>query len=259
MAVLLGCSQSGSTAATDAGLISDIVRVTSDVSDPADTLVVDDLQPTDAVEPAADLVAMSDAGVPDIGPRRISDFGPARQMRRSCPAATDGDPSIPAPRLLFPTSTMRVTSQRPTLDLALPAGVDGARVELCHDPCCNRPIATVDATGGHVRPTEALPPGVVFWRARGRIGDRVGREVSFTWEFGVRHRDTPTDTAWGVIKDINGDGFDDVVTAFQGVIDAAMQIYWGGSDLLHGSRLRRFGIQGTSLAVAVGDYPPVSG
>ena len=113
------------------------------------------------------------------------------QARASCAEITDGDPAIAAPRLVFPMSPMRVTSQRPTLFWTLPPGVDGARVELCRDRCCTEVLQTIDAVGSSVRVPEALRAGVVFWRARGRVGARHGRDTSFTWEFGVRHRDAP--------------------------------------------------------------------
>ncbi|MEZ4390396.1 MAG: hypothetical protein R3A48_04810 [Polyangiales bacterium] len=60
----------------------------------------------------------------------VDDFGPARQMRASCPAVTDGDERIAAPRLLFPMSPMRATSQRPTLFWSLPPRMDGAHRAL---------------------------------------------------------------------------------------------------------------------------------
>ncbi|MEZ4390394.1 MAG: FG-GAP and VCBS repeat-containing protein [Polyangiales bacterium] len=179
----------------------------------------------------------------------VEDFGPPRQMRAICPAVTDGDETIAAPRLLFPMSPMRATSQRPTLFWSLPPGVDGARIELCRDRCCTQRIATLDVTGSSARPPQALPPGVVFWRARGRIGARVGRDTSFTWEFGVKHRDAPTDTAWGTIKDFNGDGFDDLIDPRSG-----FRVYWGGTDGLLASRFQTF-VQGpTQNRAEVGDF-----
>lgn len=122
-----------------------------------------------------------------------------------------GDPSIAPPRPLRPLSVSRVTSQRPTFQWALPEGTTGARVEVCADRCCIRVLQTIDAEGSTVRPTVALPPGVVFWRMFGRRGGDVGSRPSYTWEFGVRRRDAPGDTSWGTIRDFDGDGYDDVV------------------------------------------------
>jgi hypothetical protein len=121
-----------------------------------------------------------------------------------------GDPTIAPPRPIRPLSVSRVTSQRPTFQWVLPEGTTGARVEMCADRCCIRVLQTIDAEGTTVRPTTALPPGVVFWRMFGRRGTVVGSRASYTWEFGVRHRDAPNDTSWGTIRDFNGDGFDDL-------------------------------------------------
>lgn len=185
----------------------------------------------------------------------VEDFGPARQRRASCPSVTDGDESIAAPRLIFPMSPMRATSQRPTLFWSLPPGVDGARIELCRDRCCTQRITTLDATGSSARPPQALPAGVVFWRARGRVGTRVGRDTSFTWEFGVKHRDAPTDTAWGTIKDFNGDGFDDLIDAISSQTRfGQLRVYWGAADGLLGSRYHAASIDYDSDEGGVGDF-----
>jgi hypothetical protein len=122
-----------------------------------------------------------------------------------------GDPTIAPPRPVRPLSVSRVTSQRPTFQWILSEGTTGARVEVCADRCCTRVIQTLDAEGTTVRPTTALPPGVVFWRIFGRRAGVVGSRASYTWEFEVRRRDAPHDTSWGTIRDFNGDGFDDLM------------------------------------------------
>ena len=204
--------------------------------------------------------AMQDVISRDIEVLRAPDaplvwsFGPPRQMRANCPAVTDGEEGIAAPRLLFPMSPMRATSQRPTLFWRLPTAVDGARIELCRDRCCTQRITTLDVTGSSVRPPTALPPGVVFWRARGRVGTRFGRETSFTWEFGVKHRDAPTDTAWGAIKDFNGDGYDDLFDNTDGDFLAASRIYWGGADGIEAARFQQFESPVGSTWVSTGDF-----
>jgi hypothetical protein len=121
-------------------------------------------------------------------------------------------PWIGRPRLLAPQSGMRVTSQRPTLRWMLPSGIDRARVELCTDRPCARMLAQQEVRADRWRPSAALPAGVVFWRVRGLDSAGAVRWTSATWEFGVRHRDLGVDTSYGVLKDFNGDGYDDVVT-----------------------------------------------
>jgi len=122
-----------------------------------------------------------------------------------------GDPSIAPPRPILPHSVSRVTSQRPSFHWALPDGTTGARVEVCADRCCTRVIQTLEAEGTTVRPTATLPPGVVYWRMFGRRAGVTGSRASYTWEFGVRRRDTPVDSSWGTIRDFTGDGYDDLL------------------------------------------------
>lgn len=115
------------------------------------------------------------------------------------------------PRLLRPFSGLRSMTQRPTFRWVLPAGVARARIELCEDRLCARRVTQAEVSGTSWRPTETLRPGVVFWRVFGLGGDGTPVWTSATWEVGIRHRDTPVDSAWGPIKDFNGDGLDDLV------------------------------------------------
>jgi hypothetical protein len=121
------------------------------------------------------------------------------------------------PRLIHPLSGLRVTSQRPTLRWVLPEGVTRARVEVCADRPCARVLERAEVSGTSWRPTARLSPGVVFWRVLGLNAGGAVAWTSATWEFGVRHSDAPVDTAYGSLKDYNGDGYDDMV-AVQGLI-----------------------------------------
>lgn len=180
----------------------------------------------------------------------LDSYGPPSQQRRACPAVTDGEVGIAAPRLVYPMSPLRMTSRRPTLRWELPPGVPGAQIELCRDPCCTQRISSLQVNGTSIRPSELLPPGVVFWRARGRIGERIGQETSFTWEFGVPHRDSPRDTFKGPIHDFNGDGFDDLVVSYDGYL----RVYWGDTDGLIESRYNDHPcVQGTAPRIYVND------
>jgi len=137
-----------------------------------------------------------------------------------------GDPSIAPPRPILPQSVSRVTSQRPSFRWALPEGTTGARVEVCADRCCTRVIQTLEAEGTTVRPTTTLPPGVAYWRMFGRRAGVTGSRASYTWEFGVRRRDTPVDSSWGTIRDFTGDGFDDLLlTSEQTNADGTQVLY----------------------------------
>lgn len=184
-----------------------------------------------AVDRGIDIPAMIDRGVDvpaarDDGPLDVgADAGPplpelpVEPMGVPAPGSEctgdagvrGGDPAIAPPRPIVPQSVSRVTSQRPSFRWVLPAGTTGARVEVCADRCCTRVITTMDADGTTVRPTTALPPGVVYWRMFGRAGGVTGLRASYTWEFEVRRRDTPVDSSWGTIRDFTGDGYDDLM------------------------------------------------
>ena len=140
---------------------------------------------------------------------------------RVCPAgqhavgaicvAVDG-----APRPVAPRSLGDVTQRRPTLRWKLPAGYDGAVVELCHDRACARVIETINARGDHARPAADLPArAVVYWRLRARRGLSTGAALSATWLF---HAPSATassgrDASVGAHFDVNGDGYDDVAVS----------------------------------------------
>ena len=151
---------------------------------------------------------------------------PPRADAGSDATAADGAvANVPAPRLLAPLSTATVTSRRPTLRWSLPAGADGVHLQICGDRACSKVLATIDSSGSSGQPPADLPSGVVFWRAFGRSGDRVGQSSSATWEFVVGARTAPVDGSWGTIVDLNGDGFADVVVGAASANVGIGQVY----------------------------------
>ncbi|MFO0562113.1 MAG: FG-GAP-like repeat-containing protein [Polyangiales bacterium] len=147
----------------------------------------------------------------------------AGQCRAECVAGFErvGMSACDAPvlRLLGPMSTSYVSSQRPTLRWVGAAGLDGAVVEVCSSRDCAMVVQRGVVGGGATswRVERALSAGVYFWRVRGRSGMVEGTRTSAVWEFVVGARDRGTDTQWGTLTDVNGDGFGDVVVGANNV------------------------------------------
>ncbi|MFO0558748.1 MAG: FG-GAP-like repeat-containing protein [Polyangiales bacterium] len=131
-------------------------------------------------------------------------------------AAPDADATPPlvdiAPRPIAPISTARVSSRHPMFRWELPMGVASARVELCADRACTRPLATIDGDSSARAPMD-LPPGWVFWRLRARNGSAVGAQTSPVWQLWIP-RNNPSvdrDSSCATVGDFNGDGLADLV------------------------------------------------
>ncbi len=123
----------------------------------------------------------------------------------------DVPPLVLPPRLLLPRSVSRATTQRPTFRWVLPAGVTRARVTLARDRALTRDPRAASVEGDRWRATEALSPGVWFWRVEGLGADGGVAWTSPTWEFFSPRRDSPVDSSWGTSWDFNGDGYDELL------------------------------------------------
>ncbi|MFO0606917.1 MAG: hypothetical protein U0324_27340 [Polyangiales bacterium] len=126
----------------------------------------------------------------------------------------DGRCTAAAPRLKAPISATFVSSARPWFRWELPAGADGARVEVCATRACDRVEASWEAAGDRLRAPAALAAGVHHWRAYARRGGRFDVAPSFVWEFAVPGgpvAPAPGITGVPVLHDLNGDGAEDRV------------------------------------------------
>ncbi len=143
------------------------------------------------------------------------------------------DTTVPAPRPIAPTSTGRVSTSSPTLRWELPAGVTGAHVTLCHDRACTSVITSMDVTGTSTKPSTPLAAGVVFWKLEGLAGGKTGCSET-VWQFVVPRKSAATDTSWGTLFDVNGDGYADILGAAAGygpplpVGQGRLYVYHGG-------------------------------
>jgi len=175
----------------------------------------------------------------------------------ACQCTQRVPPTPHPPRLVAPIHARMMSSQRPTLRWALPAGVTRARVELCDDRACTRRITQAEVSGTSWRPAERLRPGVVFWRVTGLRADGTSAWTSATWEFGVRHRDSTVDTTLGTFKDFNGDTYDDlVVVSFAGGSErrpVQFEVFFGAPGGL--STSRRALVSGTTAASGLSSGP----
>ena len=125
--------------------------------------------------------------------------------------------SVAPPRPVWPPSTATVTTRRPTLQWALAAGSDGARVQVCRDRACATSVTAFDAMGTTGTPAADLPTGVLFWRLLGRQSALTGTTPSVVWELTVPARSGAIGAAWGSVLDANGDGVGDILAGAPGV------------------------------------------
>lgn len=150
-----------------------------------------------------------------------------------------------APRLVWPSSLGRLTSQRPTLRWRLPVGEVTARVAVCRDRACADEVQSADVAGSALRLAEALAPGVYFWRVRTAQG-----LASATWEFQVRAHSAPVDTLHTRMTDLDGDGYGDMMVTTGAPQRGA--VYAGAAGGVAQAPTTRFPVQpdGSTLRVA---------
>jgi hypothetical protein len=132
---------------------------------------------------------------------------------------------IAPPRPIAPVSVSFLTSRRPAFRWQLAQGADGARVDVCADRSCARPVSSFDAKGSAGVPPDDLPVGVVFWRLRGTLSGAVGMATGPTWEVVVPPQSVPVSTAWGAMLDANGDGFGDIVVGDSDAFAPSQHVY----------------------------------
>lgn len=143
-------------------------------------------------------------------------------------------PVLAMPRLISPLSMTTVTQQAPRLHWELGAAEGTPVVDLCQDRACTKPLAIAAPLAGDQRsavPEAALPPGWVFWRVRMVSGERT--VASATWQFwvGKASASNPVDTGNGVILDVNGDGYADLLVGADNTNTAAgaAHVYLGSA------------------------------
>jgi len=123
----------------------------------------------------------------------------ASVLHRSPHARRTVEETIPPPLAISP----RYGEEVPTaavLSWRLADGSDGARIELC--PTRDFDEATtrrIDAVGEELKLPASWPPGVWYWRLRGRSDGVVGDRATPTWMLTVRGVPTAPPTVPGDI------------------------------------------------------------
>ncbi len=214
--------------------------------------------PTDAPTNDLGVDAGLDASASDLG-------APPTDVPRdlSADVATDVEAPLPPPRPLAPLSLGEVSTSRPTLRWALPAGVSSAHVQVCRDRSCAQVITEADVTGASWQSPTPLPLGAaVFWRVRAAAGAAPYGPV---WRFRVPQV-APTgavDSSGLPHLDVDGDGRDELAVGAPGTASNAgsVQLFASHAGAAPTSALRlddpradaRFGAAVAALGDVNGD------
>jgi hypothetical protein len=129
-----------------------------------------------------------------------------------------------APRPLAPLSGSILGGRSPTLLWTLPAGAEGAEVEICADRACARSHRRVAVSGTSTTLDAPLDRGTWFWRLRSRVAGVASGAASAVWSFDVVGSASRT-LAWGSSPDFDGDGRPELVTAAISVGGSTGRLY----------------------------------
>ncbi|MEZ4392091.1 MAG: FG-GAP-like repeat-containing protein [Polyangiales bacterium] len=132
------------------------------------------------------------------------------------------------PRAVSPAPFSFVTSRRPLFRIALPAGQDGATIDICADRACTAVATSFTITGRSGQATTELAPGIYYWRTRGRLAGAIVTGLGVSQEFMVVASGSPTASAsWGSFLDANADGSADLLAGAPGTGSPAPQArFW---------------------------------
>jgi hypothetical protein len=128
---------------------------------------------------------------------------------------------------------------------------------VCRDRACTATIVDTVVTGTSFTPSTDLPPGLLWWRLFGRINSNEGLAPSPVWQMYVTNRTAARSSAFGVVLDVNGDGFMDEVVGSTGL---RVWVYHGtGAGLGLSPAWTSSGSDGSDFGVTVSAAGDVNG
>ncbi|MFO0601898.1 MAG: FG-GAP-like repeat-containing protein [Polyangiales bacterium] len=164
---------------------------------------------------------------------------------------------LPAPPQVAPGSFMSATSRRPTFRWVVGGPINGARLQVCSDRACATRLIDVTVTGTTYTPTADLPTGRLWWRLFGRAGTNEGATASPVWQVFVPALTAARSSAFGVVLDVNGDGYTDAAVGSTGL---TAFVYHGSATGLGASPARTYtGATGSDFGVSVSAAGDVNG
>ncbi|MFO0604391.1 MAG: FG-GAP-like repeat-containing protein [Polyangiales bacterium] len=243
-AALAACGSSPTPAVPDAA-----TDVAADLTAPdgvAPDAEADAPAPDDAA-PGEDVVAPD---LPPPPPRDVPtvDVVPVDDAGRAAPETCS--------RPLLPVSGTRVSTQRPTLQIARGPGLRETRFDICYDRACTSVAASARTTDDYLVPAANLAPGAYFWRITAIAADGAAC-AGPTWEFVVPARSAMLPRAWGTLLDLNGDGYGDLAAVTGGEVRVFHGTYAGLSAtpavVITGLTTLAGGVTLPAVAAAAGD------
>jgi hypothetical protein len=164
---------------------------------------------------------------------------------------------VPPPQQVAPGSFMGATSRRPTFRWLVGGPINGARLQVCRDRACATRLIDTTVTGTSYTPTADLPAGLLWWRLFGRAGTNEGATASPVWQVHVTAVTAARSSAFGVVLDVNGDGYTDAAVGSTGL---TAYVYHGSATGLGTSPARTYtGATGSEFGVTVSAAGDVNG
>jgi hypothetical protein len=185
--------------------------------------------------------AMSMDAAPDAAPDATPDVMAVDTFVPPDPA------TIEPPRALAPLSGALSSTHSPVVRWTFgSSATTGARVELCEDRDCMRPIDNVAVAAGATQATLTIAPTRrrVFWRLRGLVAGAPGARTSAPWLLNINPTPTPRARYQRSMLDVNNDGLADVLVGVVGGIQLGRMN--AGRTTLHFGTAAAPGINTTS-------------